>query len=236
MSKVIEWVDSRTGISELLDDEVFSKKAPRLAKWYEFFGCFGGMSLILFIVQVLTGTFLLIYYTPSPTGCFLQRRLHRQRRLFRMALQATARGRRECNDPPGDDTHAQGYNHRGVQGPKGVPLDIRFRSPDAHDDDGHLRLSPALDTALVLGGHRAHDLVLGRTRYRADNDEGDTWRGRRLRADPGQVLRPAPGAPGGNVALHGFPFYDDKKVWHPGAVIRRGWENEIQQRQLEGRA
>jgi quinol-cytochrome oxidoreductase complex cytochrome b subunit len=70
MSKVIEWVDSRTGISELLDDEVFSKKAPRLAKWYEFFGCFGGMSLLLFIVQVLTGTFLLIYYTPSPKEAF----------------------------------------------------------------------------------------------------------------------------------------------------------------------
>ena len=70
MSKVIDWVDSRTGVSELLDDEVFSKKAPRLAKWYEFFGCFGGMSLILFIIQVLSGTFLLIYYTPSPADAF----------------------------------------------------------------------------------------------------------------------------------------------------------------------
>ncbi len=70
MSKVIEWIDSRTGISELLDDEVFSKKAPTIKKWYEFFGCFGGMSLILFIIQVLTGTFLLIYYTPSPKEAF----------------------------------------------------------------------------------------------------------------------------------------------------------------------
>lgn len=70
MDKLVQWVDSRTGTSELLEDEVFSKKAPKLKKWYEFFGCFGGMSLILFIIQVLTGTFLLIYYTPSPTEAF----------------------------------------------------------------------------------------------------------------------------------------------------------------------
>lgn len=70
MSKIAEWVDSRTGVSELLEDEVFSKKAPKLKKWYEFFGCFGGMSLLLFVVQVLTGTFLLIYYTPSPSEAF----------------------------------------------------------------------------------------------------------------------------------------------------------------------
>jgi quinol-cytochrome oxidoreductase complex cytochrome b subunit len=70
MDKIVEWVDSRTGVSELLEDEVFSKKAPRLKHWYELFGCFGGLSLILFIVQILTGTFLLIYYTPSPAEAF----------------------------------------------------------------------------------------------------------------------------------------------------------------------
>jgi ubiquinol-cytochrome c reductase cytochrome b subunit len=70
MDKLAQWVDTRTGVSELLEDEVFSKKAPKLKKWYEFFGCFGGMSLILFIIQVLTGTFLLIYYTPSPAEAF----------------------------------------------------------------------------------------------------------------------------------------------------------------------
>ena len=70
MDKIVEWVDSRTGASELLDDEVFSKKAPKLKHWYELFGCFGGLSLILFIIQILTGTFLLIYYTPSPAEAF----------------------------------------------------------------------------------------------------------------------------------------------------------------------
>ncbi len=174
MSKVIDWVDSRTGISELLDDEVFSKKAPRLAKWYEFFGCFGGMSLILFIIQVLSGNLPPDLLYAFSCGCFLQRGLHRQWRLLRLALQASARGRRECDDPPGDDTHAQGYNHRGIQGSQGVSLDIRLRPSDAHADDGHIRLSPALDPALVLGCHRAHDLVLSSPRYRAHNDEGDT--------------------------------------------------------------
>src|SRR5512143_73052 len=70
MGNIVEWVDSRTGTSELLEDEVFSKKAPKLKHWYELFGCFGGLSLILFIIQILTGTFLLIYYTPSPAEAF----------------------------------------------------------------------------------------------------------------------------------------------------------------------
>src|SRR3990172_6212986 len=70
MQNIVEWIDSRTGTSEILDDEVFSKKAPRLKRWYELFGCFGGLSLILFIIQVLTGFFLLIYYIPSPKEAF----------------------------------------------------------------------------------------------------------------------------------------------------------------------
>src|SRR5512143_28420 len=70
MGNIVEWVDSRTGTSEILEDEVFSKKAPKMKRWYELFGCFGGMSLLLFIIQVLTGFFLLIYYTPSPKEAF----------------------------------------------------------------------------------------------------------------------------------------------------------------------
>jgi len=70
MQKLIEWFDNRTGVSDLLEDEVFSKKAPKLSKWYEFFGCFGGLSLILFIIQVLTGIFLLIYYIPYEKEAF----------------------------------------------------------------------------------------------------------------------------------------------------------------------
>ena len=70
IQKLIEWVDSRTGVSELLEDEVFSKKAPKMNHWYELFGCFGGLSLILFIIQVLTGIFLLVYYTPSTAEAF----------------------------------------------------------------------------------------------------------------------------------------------------------------------
>jgi ubiquinol-cytochrome c reductase cytochrome b subunit len=70
MQKIIDWFDNRTGLSDLLDDEVFSKKAPRLKHWYELFGCFGGLSLILFIIQVLTGIFLLIYYVPSNKEAF----------------------------------------------------------------------------------------------------------------------------------------------------------------------
>lgn len=70
MDKILQWVDSRTGIKELLDHEVFSKQAPKLRSMYDFFGCFGGLSLILFIIQVLSGTFLLIYYTNTTSEAF----------------------------------------------------------------------------------------------------------------------------------------------------------------------
>lgn len=70
LNKIIKWVDNRTGIGDLLDDEVFSKKAPKMHKWYEMFGCFGGLSLILFTIQVATGIFLLIYYVPFDKEAF----------------------------------------------------------------------------------------------------------------------------------------------------------------------
>jgi len=70
MKQIVDWVDERVGISEVLEDEVFSKKAPKLQKWYELFGCFGGLSLILFTIQVATGFFLLAFYTPFDTEAF----------------------------------------------------------------------------------------------------------------------------------------------------------------------
>ena len=70
MDKIMQWLEDRTGAKELMDHEVFTKMAPRLKHWYELFGCFGGLSLILFVIQVLTGTFLLIYYTNTTTEAF----------------------------------------------------------------------------------------------------------------------------------------------------------------------
>ncbi|MFH1742680.1 MAG: cytochrome bc complex cytochrome b subunit [bacterium] len=61
-SRVVQWLDSRYGILELLD-YLRHKNVPlhRASVWYYF----GGVSLFLFVVQVLTGILLLLYYIPG---------------------------------------------------------------------------------------------------------------------------------------------------------------------------
>ena len=50
--KIIEWTNDRTGIKDLLEHEVFSKQSPKHKNWKGYFACFGGMSLVFFIIQV----------------------------------------------------------------------------------------------------------------------------------------------------------------------------------------
>ena len=66
--KVIDFVDERFGIVELVRDEVIEKQVPKHARWWDHagFSCFGGLSLILFITQAITGFILLLHYIPHP--------------------------------------------------------------------------------------------------------------------------------------------------------------------------
>ncbi len=65
--KAYRWLDERMGL-----DGIFSflrhKEVPRSSSsiWYYF----GGASLFLFIVQVITGSLLLMYYRPGPSSSF----------------------------------------------------------------------------------------------------------------------------------------------------------------------
>ena len=45
---------------------VKQKKGKAIPSHVTFFHCFGGFSLALIIVQVVTGVFMLFYYTPEP--------------------------------------------------------------------------------------------------------------------------------------------------------------------------
>lgn len=62
-----EWLDERLSISAL-SDMARKKEVPvhRYSIWYYF----GGMTLFLFIVQVVTGILLLLYYRPSAENAF----------------------------------------------------------------------------------------------------------------------------------------------------------------------
>jgi cytochrome b6 len=60
--KVWNWLDARVGLKDL-DKLAKKKQVPlhRYSAWYYF----GGMTLFLFTVQVVTGILLLLYYRPS---------------------------------------------------------------------------------------------------------------------------------------------------------------------------
>jgi cytochrome b6 len=62
-----EWLDERLSISAL-SDIARKKEIPvhRYSIWYYF----GGMTLFLFVVQVVTGILLLLYYRPSAENAF----------------------------------------------------------------------------------------------------------------------------------------------------------------------
>ena len=62
-----KWLDERFGWDELLEF-VHHKTVPEHSQSYWYF--LGGMTLFLFITQVLTGILLLLYYRPSPDNAY----------------------------------------------------------------------------------------------------------------------------------------------------------------------
>jgi len=67
LGTVRNWLDERIGLRGLVDF-MEHKKVPqhRYSHWY----FFGGMTLFLFGVQVVTGILLLLYYRPSPNEAY----------------------------------------------------------------------------------------------------------------------------------------------------------------------
>ena len=67
MDAIFAWLDERLSISTLTA-MARKKEVPlhRHSIWYYF----GGMTLFLFIVQVVTGILLLLYYRPSSENAF----------------------------------------------------------------------------------------------------------------------------------------------------------------------
>ena len=59
------WLDDRLGLTTIYDT-VFDRKVPKVNWWYTL----GSASLFLFVLQGLTGMFLMVYYVPSPEGAY----------------------------------------------------------------------------------------------------------------------------------------------------------------------
>ncbi len=61
------WFDRRYNITPLIEKNVTKKRVPKTLGWA---ACFGGLSLLIFLVQVFTGVLLLMYYKPDPANAW----------------------------------------------------------------------------------------------------------------------------------------------------------------------
>ena len=62
LNNIYSYLDERLQISAILE---FGRKKKVPEHKYSFWYYFGGICLFLFVIQVLTGLLLLLYYTPS---------------------------------------------------------------------------------------------------------------------------------------------------------------------------
>lgn len=58
-----EAIDERFNLTPVIEKNLTKKSVPRTLSWA---GCFGGLAMVLFIIQVFTGMLLLMYYKPDP--------------------------------------------------------------------------------------------------------------------------------------------------------------------------
>lgn len=63
--KILNWLDERLGIKGIYDS-VLDRKVPKVNFWFTL----GSLSLILFLIQGVTGIFLMLYYVPSPDKAY----------------------------------------------------------------------------------------------------------------------------------------------------------------------
>jgi ubiquinol-cytochrome c reductase cytochrome b subunit len=60
---VYTWLDDRYHLTPVIEKNLTRKWVPRTLGWG---ACFGGLSCLLFLIQVFTGALLLMYYKPDP--------------------------------------------------------------------------------------------------------------------------------------------------------------------------
>ncbi len=64
---ILDWIDYRTGIRELVKDQLTEYRIPsQLNKWYSL----GGLCFFVLALQLFTGVLLLVYFIPSTEEAF----------------------------------------------------------------------------------------------------------------------------------------------------------------------
>lgn len=64
-NKAYTWIDERMGLTAIYNT-VLDRNVPKVNWWYTL----GSASLFLFVMQGVTGIFLMIYYVPSPENAY----------------------------------------------------------------------------------------------------------------------------------------------------------------------
>ena len=64
-TKFVTWLDERLGLQGIYST-IFDRKVPKVNWWFTL----GSASLFLFVMQVVTGIFLSVYYVPSPDHAY----------------------------------------------------------------------------------------------------------------------------------------------------------------------
>lgn len=67
MGKLVGWIDERFPLSKIWRDHIAGYYAP---KNFNFWYFFGSLALLVLVIQVLTGIWLTMYYTPTSQGAF----------------------------------------------------------------------------------------------------------------------------------------------------------------------
>lgn len=62
MAGLLDWLEERTGFRRFREQ----KKAQAVPAHMGFLYCFGGISLLIILLQVMTGLFMVFYYEPDP--------------------------------------------------------------------------------------------------------------------------------------------------------------------------
>jgi len=67
LSIVYTWLDARTGVDELRGEFLNHEVRP----YINWMWCFGGLTFLTFVILLVTGPFLALYYVPTPTEAYI---------------------------------------------------------------------------------------------------------------------------------------------------------------------
>ena len=123
MSRVADWLSERIPIRGDQLRELTNEPVPNHMKRWWF--CLGGTPAYLFVVQIVTGILLAIYYQPSPQTAYESVRYITDEVHFRLVLPQHAQVGRDADDRRRDPASDAGLLHRRLPPAARVELDDR---------------------------------------------------------------------------------------------------------------